>query len=244
MIAQVKSELLKIRSTRTTIGLLVGLIALEMLVTLLTGIVGSTKFLLTEQDQNSLLGNGGLAGVFSALAGIMLVTSEYRYGTVRPTFLVCPLRGRVLWAKVAAGTIAGLVFGIIGETLSTAIGLTILKARDVPISMSGSNFALLIIGTIGGVALFGAFGVGLGAIVKNQVGAVIALLAWGFVAENLLFQSVPSIGRFLPVHDLQSMTGDTSMHFLSPVPGTGAMIMWAATLSYGGLLLWKRRDVA
>lgn len=243
MITQVKSELLKIRSTRTTIGLLLGLIALEVLVTLLTGIVGSSRFLITEQDQNSLLGNGGLAGVFSALAGIMLVTSEYRYGTIRPTFLVTPMRGRVLWAKTAAGAIAGLVFGVIGEGLVLTIGLVILKARGVPISMSGANFTLLICGTVGGVALFGAFGVGLGAIVKNQVGAVVALLAWGFVAENLLFQFVPSVGRFLPVHDLQSMTGDTTTHFLAPAAATSAMMLWAAALSYGGLLLWKRRDV-
>jgi ABC-2 type transport system permease protein len=243
MIAQVKSELLKIRSTKTTIGLLLGLVALELLVTLLTGLVGSTRFLITEQDQNNLLGNGGLAGVFAALAGIMLVTSEYRFGTIRPTFLVNPSRGRVLAAKVAAGTIAGLVFGVIGEGLVLAIGLVVLKARHVPISTSGGQFSLLIFGTLAGVALFGALGVGLGAIVKNQVGGVVALLAWGFLAENLLFQFVPSIGRFLPVHDLQSMTGDTASHFLSPSVATMAMILWAAALSYGGLLLWQRRDV-
>jgi ABC-2 type transport system permease protein len=243
MMSQTQAELLKIRTTRTTVGLLLGLVALELLVTLLTGLVGSSKFLLTEQDQNNLFGNGGLAGVFAALAGIMLVTSEYRFGTIRPTFLVTPIRSRVLWAKVAAGTVAGLLFGIVGESLALAIGLIILKARHVPLSYSAANFTLLICGTLAGVALWGALGVGLGAIVKNQVGGVVLLLAWGFVAENLLFHALPSIGRFLPVHDLLSMTGSTGAHFLTPGAATATLILWAVALSYSGLLMWQRRDV-
>lgn len=243
MMSQTEAELLKIRSTRTTVGLLLGLVALELLVTLLTGIASSAKSLVTEQDQNYLFANGGLAGVFAALAGIMLVTSEYRFGTIRPTLLVTPIRGRVLWAKVTAGAIAGLVFGIVGEGLALTIGLIFLKARHIPLSYSAGNFTLLIWGTLAGVALWGALGVGLGAIVKNQVGAVVLLLAWGFLAENLLFQFLPSLGRFLPVHDLQSMTGSTGAHILAPSAAAVTLILWTALLSCSGLLLWKRRDV-
>ncbi len=39
MIAQVRAELLKIRSTRTTIGLVVGMIALILLFSLLSGLL-------------------------------------------------------------------------------------------------------------------------------------------------------------------------------------------------------------
>ena len=45
-----------------------------------------------------------------------------------------------------------------------------------------------------GVALWGAIGTALGTIIRNQVGAVITLLAWGFVVDNLLFGLVPSVG--------------------------------------------------
>jgi ABC-2 type transport system permease protein len=244
MMSQTEAELLKIRSTRTTVGLLFGLVALELLVTLLTGFASSTRSLLTEQDQNYLFGNGGLAGVFAALAGIMLVTSEYRFGTIRPTLLVTPIRRRVLWAKVIAGSIAGLLFGVVGEGLALGVGLAMLKARHVPLSYSAGNFTLLIWGTLAGVALWGALGVGLGAMVKHQVGAVVLLLAWGFLAENLLFQFLPSLGRFLPVHDLQSMTGNTGTHILAPGAATATLILWAGVLSFSGLLLWKRRDVS
>ena len=69
---QLRAELLKIRSTRTTIGLLLGLIALALLFTVLTCTLTPSPQLLTEQDQSSLLSFGSIAGVFAALAGVML----------------------------------------------------------------------------------------------------------------------------------------------------------------------------
>ena len=147
--------LLKIRSTRTTIGLVLGMIALILLFSLpFRPAHQGPNLTMTTEDQRGVLSVGSLAGVFSALAGIMLVTSEYRYGTIRPTFLFTPKRPRVLAAKLAAGLLAGLVFGIAGE----------------------------------GLALCGAIGVGLG--------AIIGLLAWGFVAENLLIAFLPAVGRY------------------------------------------------
>src|SRR5690242_10874674 len=87
MIAQIRAELLKIRSTRTTIGLILGMIALILLFTLLTGLLTHPSGLASREDQRQLLSLGSLAGVFSALAGVLLVTSEYRFGTIRPTIL-------------------------------------------------------------------------------------------------------------------------------------------------------------
>jgi hypothetical protein len=82
VIAQTRAELLKIRSTRTTLGLLLALVGLALLFALLTGLLGKSGDLVGKENQRLLLGNGTLAGVFAALAGIMLVTSEYRFGTI------------------------------------------------------------------------------------------------------------------------------------------------------------------
>ncbi len=122
MIAQIKAELLKVRSTRTTLGLLLGMIALILLFELLTGLLSNVGALSSTEDQRQLLSIGSLAGVFSALAGALLVTSEYRYGTIRPTILFTPYRSRVLAAKVIAGALAGIAFGIVGEALGWALG--------------------------------------------------------------------------------------------------------------------------
>src|SRR5579862_4852050 len=100
MIAQIRAEVLKMRSTRTTIGLIVGMIGLILLFTLLSGLLSHPSGLASQEDQRQLLSVSSLEGVFSALAGVLLVTSEYRFGTIRPTVLFNPKRTQVLAAKV------------------------------------------------------------------------------------------------------------------------------------------------
>jgi ABC-type transport system involved in multi-copper enzyme maturation permease subunit len=241
---QLRAELLKIRSTRTTIGLLLGLIALALLFTILTCTLSPDTQLLTVQDQLSLLSFGSIAGVFAALAGIMLFTSEYRFGTIRPTSLFNPNRGRLFVTKITAGIFSGLVFGVIGEGLVFSIGMIILKLRGVSIVMTGANMTELIVGAIVGTALWGAIGVAIGAIVTNQVGAVISLLAWGFVVENLVFGFLPKIGRFLPVHASDSMMGTIEDKLLPGYAGTVVVVAWVLVLSIAGVALLKRRDVS
>jgi ABC-type transport system involved in multi-copper enzyme maturation permease subunit len=239
MIAQIRAELLKIRSTRTTVGLILGMVALILLFTLLTGLLTHPSGLGSKEDQRQLLSLGSLAGVFSALAGMLLVTSEYRYGTIRPTFLFNPARSHVLTAKIVVGALAGLAFGILGE----AIGYVILDGRGITIVLTSSDVLLLTLGGLAGVALWGAIGVGVGAIIHNQVGAVITLLAWGLVVDNLLFALVPSVGRFVPTRAADALMGLRVHHLLSPGAGAIVLIAWAAALVAIGVALIARCDI-
>ncbi len=243
MNAQFKAELLKIRSTRTTLGLVLGMIALILLFSLLSGLLTKAPDLVTAEDQRGVLSVGSLAGVFSALAGIMLVTSEYRYGTIRPTFLFTPRRSRVFTAKFAAGLLAGLIFGILAEGLGFGIGYAALSGRGIHLVLDGGQITLLLVGTFVATALWGAIGVGVGAIVRNQVGAIIALLAWGFVAENLLFAFLPSEGRFAPVHAQDAFIGLTTQHLLNPTAGGLVLTAWTVALALAGMAVVARRDV-
>jgi ABC-2 type transport system permease protein len=47
-------------------------------------------------------------------------------------------------------------------------------------------------------ALWAALGVGIGAIVRNQVATIVGLFAWVFVVEILLFQYLPGMARYAP----------------------------------------------
>jgi ABC-2 type transport system permease protein len=243
VINQLHAELLKVRSTRTTIGLLIGLIALAVLFIVLTCSLPPVPQIVTEQDQVGLLSFGSIAGVFAALAGTMLFTSENRFGTIRPTFLFNPSRSRLFASKIIAGALGGLVFGVIGEGLVFSIGMLILKARGIAISLSGGNITLILLGAVLGTALWGIIGVALGAIIPNQVGAVIALLAWAFVVENLLFGLVPFVGRFMPVHAQDSMMGYATHHYLSGIEGAVVLVAWTVALASIGMILLRRRDI-
>ena len=240
MIAQIRAELLKLRTTRTTIGLILAMIALILLFTLLTGLLTHPSGLASTQDQRQLLSVSSFAGVFSALAGVLLVTSEYRYGTIRPTILFNPARSHLLTAKVIAGALAGLAFGILAEAIGWAIGYAILDGRGITVVLSSGDILLLTLGGLVGAALWGAIGAGLGAIIHNQIGAVITLLAGGVVVDSLLFGLAPSVGRFMPTRASDALMGLRVDHLVSPGAGAITLIAWACAL---GVLRSEERRV-
>jgi ABC-2 type transport system permease protein len=84
------------------------------------------------------------------------------------------------------------VFGIAGAALGFGIGYARLAGRGIDFALDDRQTALLLLGTVAGTGLWGAIGVAIGAVVRSQVGAIIGLLARGFVAENLLFGSFPA----------------------------------------------------
>ena len=250
MIAQIRAELLKIGSTRTTVGLILGMVALILPFTLLTGLLTHPSGLASKEDQCRLLSLSSTAGVFSALAGVLLVTSEYRYGTIRPTFLFNPARSNVLTAKVVVGALVGLArerpdphgeyfaVGILGE----AIGYVILDGRGITIVLTSSDVLLLTLGGLAGVALWGAIGVGVGAIIHKSAQSSPCRVGV-LVVDNLLFGLVPSVGRFMPTRAADGLMGLRVHHLLSPGAGAIVLIAWAAALVAIGVALIARRDI-
>jgi hypothetical protein len=69
--------------------------------------------------------------------------------------------------------------------------------------------------------------VGFGAIVRNQVGAVIGLLAWGFIVDNLLFGLVSSVGRFTPTRAQDALIGLKNTCFRLPPAGLCWLHGWS-----------------
>jgi ABC-type transport system involved in multi-copper enzyme maturation permease subunit len=244
VIGQTRAELLKIRSTRTTLGLALGMVAIILLFIILSGLLTDVTSLGGAENEREYFGIGSFAGLFSALAGIMLVTGEYRFGTIRPTLLFTPRRSTVLAAKIIASLFAGLVLAVIGEVLAVGVGGAILHGRDVAVDLHGRDWALLTLGTVAGTALWGAIGVGLGMIVRNQVGAIIGILAWVFVIENLLFGLAPSVGRYVPGQAQNGLMGFNTAHLLAPAASAAVLLAWTAVLCVAGAALAARRDVS
>jgi len=243
MIGQIRAELLKIRSTRTTLGLVAGMVALIVLFSLLSGLLTKAPHLTTAEDQRGLLDTGSIAGIFSALAGVMLITSEYRHGTIRPTFLFEPRRSHLLAAKAAAGLLTGIAFGLIGIALGFGIGALALHARGIPFALTGAQAALVIGGGLAAVALWGVIGAAVGAIVRSQVGTIVGLLAWGLIVDSLLFAFVPSVGRYSPNRAENALEGITTRHLLPAAAGGAVLVAWAAALTIAGIVATARRDV-
>jgi ABC-2 type transport system permease protein len=172
-----------------------------------------------------------------------LITSEHRHGTIRSTFLFTPRRSQVLSAKLIAGLLTGLVFGVTSLGLALGMGSLILSARGISSALHGGELLLLAGGGLASIALRGALGVGLGAIVRNQVGAVIGLLAWDFVLNALLFGLAPAVGRFMPTPAADALMGLKARNLLPSATGAAVLLGWTIALAVAGLALTRHRDV-
>jgi ABC-type transport system involved in multi-copper enzyme maturation permease subunit len=244
MTALVRSELLKLRTTRTVLGLLAGMVALIVLFTLLNGLVTEESYLFERKNQFQLLANGSIASAFAAVLGVLSLTTEFRHGTIRPTFLAEPRRERVLAAKVIALAVFSLALGAVGIGLSYAIGRICISARDAPLLLSGSDIALVLGGAVAATVLWGAFALAIGAVVRNQVGAIVGLLIWSLLVESILFALVPSVGRYLPGRAASVLTEIETAHQLPVTAGVAVFCGYLAVAAVAGVVVTVRRDVA
>jgi ABC-2 type transport system permease protein len=246
VIAQLRSELRKMATTRTNLGLLLGLVAL-ILFGVTAGGLGAEADLSLVENQRELIGNGSFAAVFAAMIGLMAMTSEFRHGTIRATFVFTPARTLVVAAKVLASFIVGIAFGALGAGLALGSGVAMIEARGFDVLIDSGDVRRLLLGGIAMSALWAAVGVGLGALVRNQVFAIVGLFAWVFVVEILLFQYLPEIARYAPGAAGTAMTGDTvgdsSIDLLPALTGGAVLAAYAVVFILAGTLVTNRRDV-
>jgi ABC-2 type transport system permease protein len=246
--ALLRAELLKQRSSRTGLGLLGAMFALVLFAVLLHGLgVGSERAASASDQLTVVLGPGERLGVlFAALLGAMSISAEIRHGTIRPTFLVTPWRSRVVTAKVAASILIGAVFGLVAATAGSAAGTAAFWARGIDVRLDGGDYALLISGTAAAASLWAAIGVGIGAVVRNQVPALIGVCAWLLFVEGLLVgdvADVTSIGRYAPGAAAAAITGQDPGTLLAPAAGLVLLALYAAVAAVAGAFATSRRDV-
>jgi ABC-2 type transport system permease protein len=247
--AQLRAELLKQRSTRTNVGLLAAMLGLVLLAGLLHGLGLPEENIDSSSEQLSLVIGWGekLGALFAALLGAMSITSEVRHGTIRPTFLVTPRRVRVLTAKVLAGISFGAGFGLIATALAAGVGSAALATRGIDSRLDGGDYALFLAGGATAAALWAAIGVGIGAVVRNQVPTLIGICAWLLFVEGLLvgdLTGVGDVGRFAPGAAAAAISGQDPDTLLAPAVGLILLALYAAAAALAGSLVTTRRDVA
>lgn len=246
MIALVRAESLKRRSTGTTLGLFASMTGLIMLAVVLHGLLPEED-LTNASTQLMVLGRGEfLAALFAGLLGAMSITAEIRHGTIRPTFIVTPLRGRVVAAKVIVSVVIGIGFGLVGGGLALAVGSAVLRARGVDGLLDGGDMATLVLGSAVAAALWAAIGVGVGAVVRNQVPAIVGICAWLLFVEGLLagdLLGLGTVGRFLPGMAAAAISGQEPDSLLPPVAGLALLVAYAAVAAVIGAFAMSHRDV-
>lgn len=247
MSAALRAELFKQRSTRTGLGLFGAMLGLVLFVVLLHGFgLAAGNFDSTSNQLTVLFGWGEvLAALFAALLGAMSITGEIRHGTIRPTFLVTPRRRRVVAAKVGASMLIGAGFGLAAGAVAAGVGTAALRARGIDVRLNGGDYALLVTGGTAAAALWAAIGVGVGAVVRNQVPALLGTCVWLLFVENLLvgdIVGVGDVGRLLPGGAGKAISGLDPDMLLAPAAGLVLLVLYAAAAVVAGCLATSRRD--
>jgi ABC-2 type transport system permease protein len=242
--AQLRAELLKHRSTHTNFGLFLAMLGLVLLAVLLHALALPADRLESASDQVQVFRFGSLLGaLFAGLVGALSITGEIRHGTIRPTFLITPRRGRVVAGKIVASGLVGIVFGLVAVGVAIGVGSAALAARGIPITLDGTDYTIMPAGGIAAAALWAPLGLGLGALLRNQVATLLTIFLWLFFIENLLLDFVSGAGKFAPGAAAAAITGLDPDRLLAPAYGALLLAVYAAAAAAAGSIATLRRDV-
>jgi ABC-type transport system involved in multi-copper enzyme maturation permease subunit len=230
VITTIRAELLKIRTTRLFAGLLALVAGLNGLVAAVTSARAGdgSSFAVPPLDTTAglrmILTSGGFGLLLAAVFGATVATGEFRQRTATDTYLDEPNRVRVLVAKSCAAATVGIALGLVGAAVTTGVGLAFVAARGYAVALPADTIARFAAGVVVGSALLAAIGVGLGSLIRGQIGAVIAVLVWGFGIEQVIGGLSRSIAPYLPYTAAATLAGAGGGEGMPQLPsGLGAL---------------------
>jgi ABC-2 type transport system permease protein len=163
------------------------------------------------------------------------------------TFLITPRRERVIAAKLVLALGVGALLAVGCDIVTVAVAKPLLAGHGVSLAPLSS----LALGVLGGVvlvsAIYGAVGVGIGALLPNQPLALGAALLWSLLVENAILGLWGAGGRWLPGGAAAALTHATlpyGDHLLAPGVGLAVLGVYAVGFATAGALRTNRRAVA
>ncbi len=249
MTALVQAELLKFRTTRVRWAYLT-------LIVVLTGIGTAGEIGSSENDNRStlsfqlgLVDTVGVAVLFAIIVGITIVTTEFRHGTVTPTFLAEPHRERVIVAKAIAAVIVAIAFALLSLVVLAAVAIPWLTIVDAQLQLGDAEFLTRAGEQIFSTVLWALLGVAIGAAVLSQVAALVGTLMWIFLVENLLVGLLGLVdadggAEYMPFHALDAADGTGADNLLSYGGGVAVSLGWILLLGAFGTWRILRRDIS
>lgn len=254
MIGLVRSEFRKIQTTRMTLVLLISSVFLTamyvVLYALLAGFdngTGQTLPPLTEEMSVRMVYSSlGSAYIIVLVFGIIGFTQEIRHRTATLTYLVSPHRGQVIFAKFIAHGVWGIVFALVNLAVGLPLALWLVNSRphfDIPTR----DVIDVSIGVTVAFALYAILGVTIGALVRNQIAAIVGALVWVMIIEAVFIAILPNVGKWMPAGAASSMMQARALDgakYLDPVPGAFLLLAYAILFAVIATLTTNKRDVS
>lgn len=185
----------------------------------------------------------GLSSTLAEVAGIIGMAGEFRFGLADQTFLSTPRRGRVVAAKAVVYGLAGAAFGTVNSVVALVTAWIWLTAKGVGLPFGRSLLWSILGGGIASAALFALLGVGLGALLRNQVVTIIAVLVVQTAVEPAILGASSSVGRLMPSIAAEGLRQFPATGLLPALPAAAVLAAWCAVAIGTGLARTRRADL-
>ena len=148
-------------------------------------------------------------------------------------------------AKLVAYPLAGIALALATLAVTAVVGAGWLAAKGITPSLLDARLSRIVGVAVLGAGLCGLVGVGVGALVRNQVAALVGTLVWVLVVEGLLMGLVhaPSLGKWLPSAAAAAAITSPGGAHLSRLAGTLVFAGYGLALALAGTRLIVRRDI-
>ncbi|WBQ04898.1 hypothetical protein [Kribbella sp. CA-293567] len=183
----------------------------------------------------------------------LAVTTEYRFGTIRTSFLSVPKRIPILLSKtlVAAGLSA--VVGLITAFGAWGLGTVLVPEADLALKTGADWRAVLGIGVVYFLAAIIAVAVGI--LVRQSAGAIAIVICWPLLLEGIGL-AIPKVGEFIGdwgpfsrvnwfisgEQGINPGSDSASTSVMSPTWSLIYFAAWAIGLLVISLVVAKKRD--
>ncbi len=168
MSALVRSELLKVRTIRSWWAYLI-------VIALFTAIAVAADTGQTDNAERGtvdfqvgLVETAGISLLLAIILGITIVTTEFRFGTVTPTFLAAPLRELVIGAKAIAAVAVATWFAVLSLLVVGAVAIPWLTLVDAETHLLDGEVGTRAAQQILTTTLWALMGVAIGAVVQAR----------------------------------------------------------------------------
>ncbi len=250
MIAELKAEVRKLFTIRSTYIIFAVVLALELLLAFL--IYGIRAHPADLHNTQTLASDAAQAihelSLFSALIALLLVTHEFRYNTISYSLTLTNSRSKVLAAKIIVMSIFAVLFTLITGALSPLLSLLGMNLNHLHLVAQSIPYHSMI-----WRGLFYGWGytmVGLlfGALIRNQIGAIVTLFIVPGTVEGLLSLLLKQNIQFLPFSALNIVIGTGSgLGVTTTITVVQAALVFGGYLVFGWIVAWVlflRRDAS
>ncbi len=243
----VRAELFRVRRARSTWILpLAGAVFLGL--SLLGNVsVEHTKLLqgrTTPADASYfLIGLAFVMVLFSAIGGVLSVTSEYRSRSMGVSVLVTPSRTPILVAKAKVSCLIGALYGLLAVAEAFGLSALAMSARGDRLAVDGRTIWLAV-AIVPIVAVAGPWGTFVGAVVRSQLAAVIGTIVYVSMGEAAVLHYFPSVGRWLLGGAQAAVLADPSVpDRLGRLAGSGLLAGWIIATAVVAIPLFRKQEL-